>query len=396
MNKIILYICPDYPYPPDSGSRIDMYGRVAFFARMGWLVVIVAVITEALKKYREENKLPLPPGMICYELIQNTQESKTVEIVKKIQELIDYYHPAIVWCEYARFAPTVSPLTLDGARLYFRAHNFEVAHYIEKALDIFLSGMWRTQFISRTKLLRWLLGLGLDCFKIASVESKMHRIAHSIFYISYGDMYYMKRIYRGKADKYWLPPFVQQYEIPVKCKKKVLDVVYLGSNFYNNVNMAGARELLLHIIPAVTITKPGAFRFHLVGRGGRTMLGSFASESVVIHDYIRELQPFLSDMDIACIPTPIGWGCKVKMIEAMACGLPVVGSPQAFRGIPSVDEAFMMCRTTRDYVEALCKLTDPETRNTLSRNSMRAYELWVEEGESLLSRLVQEARGQAC
>ena len=388
MNKTILYICPDYPYPPNAGSKIDMHGKVIHFVHLGWTVVVAVVVTEHVKRQGIQQKPPEWPNVEYFEiLIKDSQNIADEETIKKLQRLIEIYTPAVVWCEYARFAPAASKLRLMGAMLYFSSHNFELFHFWEKSIDHYKNS--KLGF----RIFRWFAGLFLEAAKIAFMEKKMHRIAHAVFYISCKDMHYMKRLYDGKCRKYWLPPLMKRQAIPVKLEKKVLDVIYLGSNFSNNVNMEGARRLLFEIIPVVQNALPDAFCFHIVGKSGKEFFRRYASESVVIHDFIHDLDAFLPEMDIACIPNSIGWGCKIKMIEALAAGMPVIGSPQAFRGIPPVAAAYFECSTNAEYVDAFKKLLYPDIRKLVSQNGKSVYELWRKNGESILTEALNEALG---
>ena len=56
-----------------------------------------------------------------------------------------------------------------------------------------------------------------------------------------------------------------------------------------------------------------------------------------------DLDPLYRSADIVLAPLPHGGGTKNKTLEAMAWGLPVIGTPQAFTGLPQLDgEAFVV------------------------------------------------------
>ena len=158
MNRTILYICRDYPYPPDAGNRVDMYGRVQYLIQTGWDVVGVVVMAERARQCRTYGSLPLPPAtMEWHEILHDHSMPSARELAKiasGIQYLIDQHRPAVIWYEYAHLTPVASRLDPRGARVYFRSVNFELGHYLEKALDRFPSGRWKTECDSIPKALR--------------------------------------------------------------------------------------------------------------------------------------------------------------------------------------------------------------------------------------------------
>ncbi|MBK8161651.1 MAG: glycosyltransferase family 4 protein [Gammaproteobacteria bacterium] len=394
MQNTVLILSPDPAYPVDWGSKRDIWGRIEFFHAEGWRVVFVEC------GWSKESALTLPPSEIPLEIgyhfvNRRADEWSRVErreTVAELQALVDQYRPRIVLGEYAHFSSLVSALDLHGAKVWFRSHNFEVPHMIERNLAGRPWREWRGYRAPR-KAISWIRKLGTDASSRFRKERKMHRIADHVFFISYKDHRYMSMLYGGgAAGKSWVLPFVESDLIPVKADKPVLDVVFVGIHVIGNEQTTvGARKLLTEIIPAVEAAMPGVFRFNIVGRGARKMYGNPDSKAIIIHDYVEDLTGFMQDMDIACLPINIGWGCKIKMIEALAAGLPVIGEPQTFRGVMPVAGAYFVCRSTRDYVENLRLLRDPEIRSRTGLAANAAYISWVSAGNQAMQTALDEA-----
>jgi glycosyltransferase involved in cell wall biosynthesis len=314
------------------------------------------------------------------------------EAVVELQAMVDQYRPRIVLGEYAHFSSLVSALNLHGAKVWFRSHNFEVPHMIERNLA---GQPWREWqgYRAPRQALSWVRKLGREVMKRFRKERLMHRVSDRVFFISYSDQRYMSRLYGGSAGKDWVLPLVESMMVPVKTHKSVLDVVFVGIHVVGNEQTTvGARKLLDEIIPAVEQEMPGAFRFNIVGRGAREMYGNPNSKAVVIHDYIEDLADFMREMDMACLPINIGWGCKIKMIEALAAGLPVIGSPQTFRGIMPVKGAYYVCRSTRQYVHAFKLLRNADVRKRTGMTANTAYKAWAEEANRVLYSALEEIK----
>ncbi len=379
--KTILIISPEYPYPATQGSKLDIWGHIRFFHQAGWKVVLVVCGPET-----DDVKLPIEIDTHfvyrpCHYLWQKTEKP---EAIAAVQTLVDSYKPDVVWVEYAHLAQFVSALTLHNAKLWFRSHNFELPHQIDKILAAGLPISWRRP----RKSIAWLRDSRRLLTRIFAAEKLMHQIADRIFFISCRDLRVMSKLYRGPIPRDWVAPFLECSQVLVKDDKHPLDVIYVGSPTHKP-NLAGARTLLDELIPAVEAAMPGAFRFHLVGRRSSEYFSQYASETIIIHDFVEDLTALLANMDIACIPIKAGWGCKIKMIEALASGLPVVGSRQTFGGVPNVQGAYFACRTTQDYVDAFKQMQSANIRKRTAQAGRAAYAAWVLEGQNVLQMAIE-------
>lgn len=363
---------------------IDLWGRILFFINERWRVIIVVCQVDSPKD-RAELDIDLPVDIDLHYVTRKKRWSSTEEplTVSSVQKLVENYRPKIVWCEYAHFATIVSELDLKGGKAWFRPHNFEVAHAYEKAIEHRPWNKW-CGFSAILNTLSWSKDLIRRLSRIFAVERRMYHIADRLFFISYGDMRTMSRLYWKSVNKDWVIPFLERDHISINKNKSPLDVIYLGSTYTNNINMAGALKLLHEIIPAVEAELPGVFRFNIVGKNSSELLGNYSSKTVIIHDYIEDLSTFLQDIDIACLPVNLGWGCKIKMIEMLTSGIPVIGAPQTFRGIPPKKEAYCACKTIAEYVEAFRKLYTPHSRERIGQAGRLAYITWFNEGQRIL------------
>lgn len=379
LSKAILLISPQFPYPPINGLKHDVWGHVTFFHNAGWQVILIVCEPES-----SSTELPIDINLhfvscCCHDLWTRAKNS---EILVMAQKLIDSYKPRVVWIEYAHFASLASALTLNGAKLWFRPHNFELAHEIDKTLACLSWSNWQ-RYSAPKKALAWAKNFLPHLWDIFTTEQLMHRIADRLFFISHSDLHFMSQLYKGSVRKDWVLSFLECDQILVKDGKTPLDIIYVGG-YDHQPNRRGACMLLNELIPAVEAAMPGAFRFHVVGRGNREHFGQYASETVIIHDFIENLSDFLQNMDIACLPLKFGWGCKIKLLEALASGLPVVGAHQTFRGVPVAQGAYYVCYTTQDYVEALKQLQDTDTRRRIALAGKAAYTAWLSQGQRIL------------
>lgn len=90
------------------------------------------------------------------------------------------------------------------------------------------------------------------------------------------------------------------------------------------------------VLPRVSAAVPQC-TLHLTGFASELLPRQVArNRAVQVAGYAPDLPAFLSAMQIALLPMRLGAGIKIKVLECMAAGLPVVTTPVGAEGIPGV------------------------------------------------------------
>jgi sugar transferase (PEP-CTERM/EpsH1 system associated) len=104
---------------------------------------------------------------------------------------------------------------------------------------------------------------------------------------------------------------------------------------------------------------------------------------------VSDVRPYLQKATVAVAPFRIARGVQNKVLEAMAVGLPVVGTPLAFEGIFVTEEdGVRIAGTTQALAEAIVRLlrTDEQVLHHIgqqTRKYVQRYHQWDEIGEQL-------------
>jgi glycosyltransferase involved in cell wall biosynthesis len=119
------------------------------------------------------------------------------------------------------------------------------------------------------------------------------------------------------------------------------DVVFTGNlGYFANADAAGwfARE----VFPRVRERVPAA-RFRIAGaRPSRSVRALAGLAGVSILGDVPDIAEPLRSARVAVVPQRAGSGQQSKMLEAMACGTPVVASPLAAAGMEAVDGTHLL------------------------------------------------------
>jgi len=269
----------------------------------------------------------------------------------------------------------------------------------------------------------------LEAKRLAQYEEEVARIFdHSIFVTEKEAEIFKQRVNdrpisvipNGVDLEYFSPQFCQGSDIStqhsiLKCSLPVLSpqssvlqfkssnlqpsspiIVFTGAmDYFPNVD--AVQYFCKDIFPLVQDRIPEA-KFMIVGRNPTHSVKQLSAlQNVFVTGSVDDIRPYLSQAEIAVAPFRISRGIPNKILEAMAMGLPVVGTSTAFQGTQAKEtDGIRIGDDPDEFAMKLCRLLqDSELRRQCSADVRRYVERchrWEVHGAQLES-IMQEIKG---
>jgi glycosyltransferase involved in cell wall biosynthesis len=330
----------ELPFPTDSGKRLrtwHLVSRLAARHRVTYLCHRNAdpgearVALDAFRNVGVEVRctgLPLPPKRgvgFPLRLAANLLSSRPYSVdshhrssLARLAARVAAEGPVDVWhCEWTPYAHYMRALA--PPRWLVMAHNVE-------------SQIWRRLAAGERRMLaRWYLHG--QWRKYGAFERWAYAAAPVTVTVSDDDAARVRRDFGGR-DVEVVPNGVDIAGLrPADRPGDPRRVLFLGSLDWRP-NLDGLRRLLDDAWPRVLAAEPGA-RLAVVGRHPPAWLGErlAATPGAELHANVPDVRPHLQAAGALAVPLEAGGGSRLKILEALAVGLPVVSTDVGAEGL---------------------------------------------------------------
>jgi len=172
-------------------------------------------------------------------------------------------------------------------------------------------------------------------------------------------------------------------------------ILFLGALDWRP-NLDAVRLLLDQVFPAVRVHEPDA-RLDIVGRNPPAWLEARVAKQagVTLHANVPDVRPYLAASGILAVPLRIGGGSRLKILEALAAGLPVVSTHVGAEGLRLIpDDHLTLVADVEEMAHALVACIRQRDRAISQAGAGRAHVLAEYDWDVLAGRL--EAVWEKC
>ena len=330
-RKKILFLTPRFPYPVIGGDRLKPYHLLSHLAKLHDVTLVSFSYSQLPQRsYIEEiEKL----GVEVYPVVQNP----TMAVLGSGLRLLQRYPLEISFYLRKEFKQTVDKLTKERNFDLGIAFFMRTAEYIKNKnfKKLLISEDCRTLYQYRSyKESNSFLQKGVrfwDYYKLKRYEPKIVNHFDAVSLVSPEDIVAMKEknsnanyklLTNGTdLDKY---AFNDNFE-----ERKT--ILFTGKlDLWANQLMI--MRIVNEILPIVRQKYPNII-FEIVGARPSSAILALQSKFVKVHPNVPELVPYLQRAKVFIHPHIGGSGIQNKLLEAMACGAPVVTTHTGNQGI---------------------------------------------------------------
>lgn len=332
----ILFITETIPYPLDSGGRIKTYHTLRMLAP-AHEVRVHAFIRDAAQAAHRPALEALGVSVALHHLPRSlarearaalrslTAAPYTVErhvdrdVCRAIAAAAQDWRPDLVYCDHLSMAEYALPL---GVPVVYDAHNVE--HAI----------LQRFAATRRNPVTR--AGAAIEWRRVRAYERDVCRKSRLVLVVSDVDRQALARL-AGAAVPYAIVPIAVDGAgvAPIGTLTVEPRVLFLGGLHWPP-NADGLVTFVRDVWPLVRAARPEA-TLTSVGRDDHPAAATLREAPAVrLTGWVPDIDPFVRQSRVLVVPLRAGSGMRVKILEAMARGIPVVSTSVGCEGIDIV------------------------------------------------------------
>ena len=316
-GKSVLMVNCDFVYPPDHGDRVDSWNRIKCLRDMGCIVDLICTIKESPKQeYVDEVKKYVRNLFLCPRKNRIVDIFSPLPLQLKSREQLKHVGLEGKY-DYLIVDDTAAMLILQNPRLFYD----KAMLHMNNDNYVYFKGLASSEGVLWKKLYYL-----LDAFKYKQIDAAVVRSLPNIAFVSYDEMLRYKAVY-PEIHATFLPVAIE-----TEYRERALDsktVLLIGSLFMIN-NQDAIRFYLREVHPHLTRDVEG-YRLIIAGNSrkkGVAWIEELVSnyDNVDIYDTPEDLDELYAQSSVFVNPMRYGAGVKLKTVNAIVNGLPVVAT----------------------------------------------------------------------
>lgn len=395
MTKVLFFTTID-PSPRNNGKSVVLSGIFDYLQERYGKSFNVVVVGESLGGNKIISTIKRPSLLfIIFNLLNHTllRRVKSIQecffysrkIREAMQDLIAEYRPEMVVFDTVRLAQYAGSLQFSGARkVVYLDDLFSLRYMRMAASDLKSIGVFGNFQKNIPSFLRFAVDK-FDPLKKFILKYEANIIEHSeikatsdfdmSLLISSSEVDYFKKRH-GEMRLMAIPPFLPATEIVVRNWDGKPNFIFLGSMNLPH-NAAGLKVFLTSVFPEVLVKNPFA-TLSIIGGGVTDELhqcGQPFGSAVRFLGRVEQLSPLLSNACALIAPLAFGSGVKLKIIDSLACSLPIISTDIGVEGIDFIHGVHgELANTWDDFSQSVLKLCDPIKNKHYSDNCKKLFD----------------------
>jgi polysaccharide biosynthesis protein PslH len=374
----VLLLTQVLPYPPDSGPKVKTWNVLKYLTQQHEVTLVSfvrgdqsagvkqlqrychAVYTVPMKRTKWRDGIAMIRSLLTGQPWMMVRDDRAAmrELINRLTSTTQFDIAHADQLNMAQYAARV-----PGARKILDAHN---------ALWLLYQRLWQTMKPSPQK---WLLER--DWRLLKRYEGWVCREFDAVLAVSQEDKTALEEAARQPLDITVIPIAVDTDEVALVNRQPKADHILHIGTMYWPPNIDGILWFIRQVYPLIRAQYPGA-RFDVVGARPPQEIVELGGDSTGINvtGYVDNPTPYLEQTGVMVVPLRAGGGMRVKILNALAQGLPIVSTSLGCEGIMVThDQNILIADTSADFAEAVLRLLkNPELAAQLGRHSRQLAE----------------------
>jgi glycosyltransferase involved in cell wall biosynthesis len=381
----ILLLTQVLPYPPDSGPKVKTWNVVKYLAQHHDVTLASFVRgdqsedVQRLKRYCSAvHTIPMQRAAWRdgWYMLRSFMTHRPFMIIRDdraaMRQLVDRLaaetHFDIAHADQLNMAQYAA--RVPGARKVLDAHN---------ALWLLYERLWQTMKPGPKK---WLLDR--DWRLLKRYEGRVCQEFDAVLAVSEEDKLALSEAIREAGqgarsilDITVIPIAIDADEVrPAPRQPGASHILHIGTMYWPP-NIDGILWFIREVYPLIRAQRPTAV-FDVVGARPPREIADLSRDGTGIHvtGYVEDVTPYLEQAGVMVVPLRAGGGMRVKILNALAQGLPIVSTSLGCEGIqvaPGRD--ILVADSPQDFAEAVLRvLDDPALAMRLGDNGRQLAE----------------------
>jgi glycosyltransferase involved in cell wall biosynthesis len=368
----VLLLTQVLPYPPDSGPKVKTWNVLKYLAQHHDVTLVSFVRGDQSEEVRHlatyceaVHTVPIQRGALrdAWYMGRSLLANQAFLMVRDdraaMRRLIDHLVAGqafdIVHADQLNMAQYAA--RVPGARKVLDAHN---------ALWVLYKRLWQTMGSGPKK---WLLGR--DWRLLKRYEGDICRQFEVLLAVSQEDKVALEEAAGQSLDFTVIPIAIDADEVAQVDRHEQADhILHIGTMFWPP-NIDGILWFLNEVLPLIRAQRPNIV-FDVVGAKPPPEIVAFGQNGsgVNVTGYVDDPAPYLKNAGVMVVPLRAGGGMRVKILNALAQGLPMVSTTIGCEGIDvEADRHLLVADTPAEFAQATLRLLeDKQFAAELGRN----------------------------
>lgn len=389
MRPKVLFLTHRLPFPPNRGDRIRAYHTIKFLSKYAD-IKLGSVADEAWLPEHEAALRELCEEVSIHRLPPRGRWVRAMKSMAFGRSATEgaFFSPALA--EQVR-KWTASPL--DGAVLYCSSMGQYTSFFRVRPKQVVVdlvdvdSQKWR-DYVGTTRGARKML-YRMEAERVRALEARLAKAANWMTVVSEEEANLYRAIHPNSAvsavsngvdQEYFSPEALPDSEYR-SVRQADPQMVFVGVLDYWP-NEQGLDWFVKHALPLILQRYPAA-KLHIVGRRPSNKVQELARVAgVQLVGEVEDVRPYVLASHFAIAPLKIARGVQNKVLEALACGKPVIATHEAATGIEHAG-GILIADTPEQWLQAIGALRE----GGRSESMAHAARLGCEQGYSWEAKL---------